>query len=149
MGLSRRSHSFDRVTVGPQHLQERLSSSLQATAARYTESKGRKDRNVMLSPETFDLLRCWEKSGMGRRDNGLRAMQRGGIGNHAAAVAIAGSYQGRSHVTAEQGDIREWRCAGCSGRWARARRRNKTEMAGTKTFQRHILQGYRVAGIER
>jgi len=28
---------------------------------RVEQSKGRKDRNVMLSPETFDLLRQWWK----------------------------------------------------------------------------------------
>src|ERR1700694_988560 len=35
---------------------------------RVEESKGRKDRNVMLSPETFDLLRQWWKVRPSRHD---------------------------------------------------------------------------------
>jgi integrase/recombinase XerD len=36
---------------------------------RVEQSKGRKDRNVMLSPETFDLLRQWWKVRPSRHDN--------------------------------------------------------------------------------
>ena len=35
---------------------------------RVEQSKGRKDRNVMLSPETFDLLRQWWKVRPSRQD---------------------------------------------------------------------------------
>jgi integrase len=35
---------------------------------RVEQSKGRKDRNVMLSPETFDLLRQWWKVRPSRHD---------------------------------------------------------------------------------
>ena len=37
---------------------------------RVEQSKGRKDRNVMLSPETLDLLRQWWKARPSRHDAG-------------------------------------------------------------------------------
>src|SRR5215469_5207708 len=43
---------------------------------RIEQSKGRKDRNVMLSPETLDLLRQWWKVRRGFDDAGLPAQER-------------------------------------------------------------------------
>src|SRR3989449_3200739 len=43
---------------------------------RVEQSKGRKDRNVMLSPETLDLLRQWWKARPSRRDAGTPAQER-------------------------------------------------------------------------
>ena len=40
---------------------------------RIEQAKGRKDRNVMLSPETLDLLRQWWKARPTRYDAGTRA----------------------------------------------------------------------------
>ena len=40
---------------------------------RVVQSKGRKDRNVMLPPEILDLLRQWWKARPKRRDAGVRA----------------------------------------------------------------------------
>ena len=39
---------------------------------RIEQSKGRKDRNVMLSPETLDLLRQWWKARRGLRCHNAR-----------------------------------------------------------------------------
>src|SRR5215467_5883838 len=41
---------------------------------RIEQSKGRKDRNVMLSPETLDLLRQWWKARPSRYDGGALAV---------------------------------------------------------------------------
>ena len=43
---------------------------------RVEQSKGRKDRNVMLSPETLDLLRQWWKARPSRHDAGTPAQER-------------------------------------------------------------------------
>jgi site-specific recombinase XerD len=43
---------------------------------RVEQSKGRKDRNVMLSPETLDLLRQWWKARPSRDDAGTPAQER-------------------------------------------------------------------------
>jgi integrase/recombinase XerD len=43
---------------------------------RVEQSKGRKDRNVMLSPETLDLLRQWWKARPSRDDAGTPAPER-------------------------------------------------------------------------
>src|SRR5450432_4284010 len=43
---------------------------------RIEQSKGRKDRNVMLSPETLDLLRQWWKVRPSRRDAGTPPEER-------------------------------------------------------------------------
>lgn len=43
---------------------------------RIEQSKGRKDRNVMLSPETLDLLRQWWKARPSRYDAGLPLQER-------------------------------------------------------------------------
>ena len=43
---------------------------------RIEQSKGRKDRNVMLSPETLDLLRQWWKVSPSRYDAGLAVQER-------------------------------------------------------------------------
>jgi integrase/recombinase XerD len=43
---------------------------------RIEQSKGRKDRNVMLSPETLDLLRQWWKVRPPRYDAGLPVQER-------------------------------------------------------------------------
>jgi site-specific recombinase XerD len=43
---------------------------------RIEQSKGRKDRNVMLSPEMLDLLRQWWKARPSRRDAGVPAQER-------------------------------------------------------------------------
>jgi site-specific recombinase XerD len=43
---------------------------------RIEQSKGRKDRNVMLSPETLDLLRQWWKVRPARHDAGLPVQER-------------------------------------------------------------------------
>jgi integrase/recombinase XerD len=43
---------------------------------RIEQSKGRKDRNVMLSPETLDLLRQWWKVRPSRYDAGLAVQER-------------------------------------------------------------------------
>jgi integrase len=43
---------------------------------RIEQSKGRKDRNVMLSPETLDLLRQWWKVRPPRYDAGLPGQDR-------------------------------------------------------------------------
>ena len=43
---------------------------------RVEQSKGRKDRNVMLSPETLDLLRQWWKARPSRDDAGTSAEER-------------------------------------------------------------------------
>src|ERR1700686_552034 len=44
---------------------------------RIEQSKGRKDRNVMLSPEMIDLLRQWWKARPSRYDAGLPPQERG------------------------------------------------------------------------
>src|SRR6266403_2346864 len=43
---------------------------------RVEQSKGRKDRNVMLSPETLDLLRQWWKVRSSRHDAGIPPQER-------------------------------------------------------------------------
>src|SRR5271157_2577808 len=43
---------------------------------RVEQSKGRKDRNVMLSPESLDLLRQWWKVRWSRHDAGIPAQER-------------------------------------------------------------------------
>jgi integrase/recombinase XerD len=43
---------------------------------RVEQSKGRKDRNVMLSPETLDLLRQWWKARPSRHDAGIAVQER-------------------------------------------------------------------------
>ena len=43
---------------------------------RVEQSKGRKDRNVMLSPETLDLLRQWWKARPSRYDSGTSLAER-------------------------------------------------------------------------
>src|SRR6266446_6240008 len=43
---------------------------------RVEQSKGRKDRNVMLSPETLGLLRQWWKARPSRHDAGTPAQER-------------------------------------------------------------------------
>lgn len=43
---------------------------------RIEQSKGRKDRNVMLSPEMLDLLRQWWKARPSRRDAGIALQER-------------------------------------------------------------------------
>jgi site-specific recombinase XerD len=43
---------------------------------RVEQSKGRKDRNVMLSPEMLDLLRQWWKARPSRADAGMPAQER-------------------------------------------------------------------------
>src|SRR6266540_5246377 len=43
---------------------------------RIEQSKGRKDRNVMLSPETLDLLRQWWKARPSRHDAGTPLQER-------------------------------------------------------------------------
>jgi len=43
---------------------------------RVEQSKGRKDRNVMLSPETLDLLRQWWKARPSRHDSGTPKEER-------------------------------------------------------------------------
>lgn len=43
---------------------------------RIEQSKGRKDRNVMLSPELLDLLRQWWKARSSRRDAGIVLQER-------------------------------------------------------------------------
>src|SRR5271157_3926863 len=43
---------------------------------RVEQSKGRKDRNVMLSPETLDLLRQWWKARPSRYDAGIALQER-------------------------------------------------------------------------
>ena len=43
---------------------------------RVVQSKGRKDRNVMLPPEILDLLRQWWKARPTRRDAGVAPEQR-------------------------------------------------------------------------
>jgi integrase/recombinase XerD len=43
---------------------------------RIEQSKGRKDRNVMLSPEMLDLLRQWWKARPSRADAGMPAQER-------------------------------------------------------------------------
>jgi site-specific recombinase XerD len=43
---------------------------------RVEQSKGRKDRNVMLSPELLDLLRQWWKARPSRHDAGTPAQER-------------------------------------------------------------------------
>jgi integrase len=43
---------------------------------RIEQSKGRKDRNVMLSPETLDLLRQWWKLRPSRYDAGIPTWRR-------------------------------------------------------------------------
>ena len=43
---------------------------------RVEQSKGRKDRNVMLSPETLDLLRQWWKARPSRHDAGAPMVER-------------------------------------------------------------------------
>src|SRR5204863_9867710 len=43
---------------------------------RIEQSKGRKDRNVMLSDETLDLLRRWWKARPTRYDGGLSSSER-------------------------------------------------------------------------
>src|SRR5205807_2923857 len=43
---------------------------------RVEQSKGRKDRNVMLSPEMLDLLRRWWKGRPSRYDAGLPVQER-------------------------------------------------------------------------
>jgi integrase/recombinase XerD len=43
---------------------------------RIEQSKGRKDRNVMLSPETLDLLRQWWKVRPSRHDGGIPPQER-------------------------------------------------------------------------
>jgi site-specific recombinase XerD len=43
---------------------------------RIEQSKGRKDRNVMLSPETLDLLRQWWMARPSRHDAGISPQQR-------------------------------------------------------------------------
>jgi integrase/recombinase XerD len=43
---------------------------------RIEQSKGRKDRNVMLSPEMIDLLRQWWKSRRSRHDAGIPLQER-------------------------------------------------------------------------
>jgi integrase/recombinase XerD len=43
---------------------------------RVEQSKGRKDRNVMLSPETLDLLRQWWKARSARYDAGIPVEER-------------------------------------------------------------------------
>ena len=43
---------------------------------RIEQSKGRKDRNVMLSPETLDLLRQWWKVRPSRHDAGMPVQER-------------------------------------------------------------------------
>ncbi|HYZ39266.1 MAG TPA: tyrosine-type recombinase/integrase [Stellaceae bacterium] len=43
---------------------------------RIEQSKGRKDRNVMLSPETLDLLRQWWKARPARHDAGIPVQER-------------------------------------------------------------------------
>jgi integrase/recombinase XerD len=43
---------------------------------RIEQSKGRKDRNVMLSPETLALLRQWWKARPSRRDAGIPVQER-------------------------------------------------------------------------
>jgi integrase/recombinase XerD len=43
---------------------------------RIEQSKGRKDRNVMLSPEMHDLLRQWWKARPSRHDAGISAQER-------------------------------------------------------------------------
>ena len=43
---------------------------------RIEQSKGRKDRNVMLSPETLDLLRQWWKARPSRHDGGIPVEER-------------------------------------------------------------------------
>ena len=43
---------------------------------RVEQSKGRKDRNVMLSPETLDLLRQWWKTRPSRHDTGTPLEER-------------------------------------------------------------------------
>jgi integrase len=51
-------------------------SALIATGARIEQSKGRKDRNVMLSQETLGLLRQWWKAHPSRYDAGTPVAER-------------------------------------------------------------------------
>jgi hypothetical protein len=47
---------------------------------------------------------------------------------------VAAGDKGRSHVIAEERDIRDWRCAGDRGGGARAVRGDKIEIFGAETF---------------
>ena len=57
---------------------------------RIEQSKGRKDRNVMLSPETLDLLRQWWKARPKRDDAGMPV---------AGTLAVSGRKRGKPMTT--------------------------------------------------
>ena len=75
---------------------------------RIVQAKGRKDRNVMLSPETLDLLRQWWKVRPTRYDEGVSVEQRWLFpGRTPGKPMTTRQLSRRFHQTAEAAGIRK------------------------------------------
>src|SRR3982074_3398328 len=103
---------------------------------RIEQSKGRKDRHVMLSPETLDLLRQWWKARPSRYDAGTPVQER---------WLFPGRRPGQPMTTRAAG----WGAAARGGgRWCSAGRGRKKPMT-TRQLSRLFHEAADAAGIKK